>query len=64
LNYINDSYYEGFFKAGKYEGLGRMIKSDKCMYEGDWHLGLMHGTGIYWDNKFMFDGQVVNGKIM
>lgn len=41
-----------------------MIKSDKCMYEGDWHLGLMHGTGIYWDNKFMFDGQVVNGKIM
>jgi hypothetical protein len=41
------SMYQGFWKADKANGNGRLIHADGDIYEGDWKDDKAHGTGVY-----------------
>lgn len=47
--FANGAAYKGQFRAGRYEGVGRLIWPDKSTYDGDWVDGRMHGRGVYTD---------------
>jgi hypothetical protein len=41
------SLYEGFWKADRANGRGRLIHSDGDVYEGDWVDDKAEGHGVY-----------------
>jgi hypothetical protein len=43
--------------ARQQHGSGTLVVSENEMYEGAWHLGLMHGKGTYvWENGDRYFG--------
>ena len=56
-------FYEGYFRNGKQEGKGRVIKADGEIYQGNWEKGLPHGYGKLLDTKgVVYQGQWKIGK--
>ena len=47
--YKNGSVYEGEWKGGFRDGIGKMEWPDGASYEGDWSLGFAHGHGVFLD---------------
>ena len=45
--FMDGSIYEGWFKADKAYGKGRLIHTDGYIYEGDWLDDKAEGNGIY-----------------
>ena len=41
-----NSYYEGDFENGKFEGAGQMVFADHSTYVGQWQAGVRCGDGI------------------
>ena len=44
-SFEDGSKYEGFYKAGKYDGCGEFYWSNGDKYIGNWKEGLMDGQG-------------------
>ena len=49
--------YEGEFKHGLFDGLGRFSYAEGGVYQGEFHAGRMHGHG-----RFSRDGTVYEGE--
>ena len=53
--------YEGEVVNDKAEGKGKLIFSDDWFYEGEFHFGKYHGTGIFVNNGAIYEGEWKNG---
>ena len=47
MHWANGSHYEGTFFEGEKNGNGVYRDSNQGVYNGEWHLNLMHGKGTY-----------------
>lgn len=59
IGFIEDSNgrYEGEWKSGKREGLGKKINTDKSFYIGNWKDSKKHGFGIFvWEDGTRYEG--------
>lgn len=45
--WMDGSIYEGWYKADRANGLGRLIHTDAYIYEGDWVDDKAEGYGTY-----------------
>lgn len=55
--------FEGFFRGGKFEGLGRMVVKDRNMYLGEWKEGHPHGIGMCKKvGHEKIKGEFINGR--
>ena len=45
--WVDGSLYEGYWKADKANGLGRLKHASGDLYEGNWENGKTSGYGIY-----------------
>ena len=43
--------YDGEWKAGKYDGEGKIYQDEKLLYEGTFAEGMKEGEGILYDRK-------------
>lgn len=60
--YPNGDYYEGKWKRGTPNGLGKMIFANGNIYEGQWVNGVANGRGIQkYANGDVYDGDWLNG---
>ena len=50
-------HYEGEFRHGLFDGLGRFNYAEGGVYQGEFHAGRMHGHG-----RFSQDGTVYEGE--
>ena len=57
------SKYEGNFKNGNFEGLGRMIYANGDIYKGEWNEGKRSGKGFWKSLKgdYSYEGDWKNG---
>ena len=51
MNYENQDVYEGYWKNGKRNGLGKFESTGGYFYEGNWENGLKKGEGISTEKK-------------
>ena len=55
-------FYEGYFKAGKLNGLGRRIKVDTTLCQGEWVGNVGHGyLANHWPNDDHYEGFYYQG---
>jgi len=63
--YPNGDYYEGEWKKGKPNGMGKMIYADGRIYEGNWKKGKANGYGVMkYSNGGIYDGMWVDNMKM
>ena len=51
-------YYDGNWKNGKHEGVGKKVWIDDMWYDGEWKNGMMHGHGVFHVN----DVDIMEGR--
>lgn len=55
--------YQGAFKKGKPNGVGRAYKDGNLIYEGSFRKGARHGIGKGYENtELVYDGSFSNGR--
>lgn len=61
--YPNGDYYEGEWKKGKPNGMGKMTYADGRIYEGNWKEGKYYDEGkMFYANGDIYEGFWENGK--
>ena len=58
----NGDSYSGSLIGNVPEGRGKYVWQDGCVYEGEWRLGMRHGTGkMQWPSGTDYDGEFSGG---
>ena len=57
---LEDHFYDGTFRNGKYEG-GGLLRINNTHYMGEFVNGLYHGKGTIKENNIVYQGEFSNG---